>query len=70
MSGEPREEMVCNLEVQPAVDELDGRGADHIGGCSELAVDEGFGWAQVGGGLGEMRQYDLDQHNQNQGQQI
>ena len=56
---ETGEEVVCDLEVEAAVDEGDGVGAGDVYGCAELAVHEGFGGAEVGGGAGEVGEHDL-----------
>lgn len=49
MPREAREEVVCDLEVQPAVQEGKGGVADDVGCGAELAVHEGFGGAEVCG---------------------
>ena len=51
--------MVSDLKVETSMNECDVVGADDVCCCAELAVDEGFGGAEVGGGAGEVGEHDL-----------
>ena len=59
VAGEAREEVVRDLEVQAAVDELDRGRADHVDGGAQLAREEGLAGAEVGGRAREVREHDL-----------
>ena len=61
MPRQAREEMVCDLEVQTAVKELDLRRADDIHGSSKLTRGERLGWTEILGRAGKMGEDDLDQ---------
>lgn len=59
MTGQAGEEVVCDLEVEAAVEEGEGGVAEDVGCGAELAVDEGFGGAEVGGRAGVVGEDDL-----------
>lgn len=48
VAGKTREEMVRHLEMQTAMEECNGWCTDDIRCCTQLAVDEGLCWAEVG----------------------
>ena len=56
---EPREQVVRYLQVQPAMDELDPRRANHVHRRPELARKERLHGAEVGRRAREVREHDL-----------
>lgn len=60
MSGYTGKEVVDGLELETAVDEVEPGGAVDIHGGAQLALGEGFGFAEVRGGHGPVGEGDLD----------
>lgn len=50
MTGETREKVMSDLEVQTPVDEAQGRGANHVGCGAQLTVHERFVGTEIGRG--------------------
>lgn len=63
-----REQMVYNLELQPAVHEIQPRRARNVHGRAQLALGEGFSRPQVGRARAPVRERDL--HVQRHGYQV
>ena len=60
MPRHAREEVVAGLELEAAVDEVEPGGAVDVHGGAELALGEGLGVAEHGGGHAPVGQGDLD----------
>lgn len=60
VARDAREEVVDGLELQAAVDEVEPGGAGDVHGGAELALGEGLGGAEVGGGGAPVGEGDLD----------
>ena len=56
----PREQVMHGLELQAAVDEVEPGGAIDVHGGAQLALGEGLGVAEVGGGHAPVGEGNLD----------